>query len=130
MRTIPKPTPSIRSTGAFSLIEMIGVLAIIAIVAAIMTPNLARRISRANGEKEEQVLSVLADGLIRAVRANQSIPGPTSWGTNISTQTGLPFNEVNYVNPAFTMLMFLPVISDLGRATGVCSCAGALISVL
>jgi prepilin-type N-terminal cleavage/methylation domain-containing protein len=86
----------------FSLIEMIGVLAIIAIVAAIITPNLARRISRANGEKEDQVLSVLAEGLIRAVRAGQSIPGPSSWSTNISTQTGLPLNEVLYVNPSFT----------------------------
>ena len=51
MRTIPRATPSIPSTDGFSLIEMIGVLAIIAIVAAIMTPNLARRISRANGER-------------------------------------------------------------------------------
>jgi len=94
-----------QSTGgasAFTLIEMIGVLAIIAIVAAIITPNLARRISRANGEKEDSVLSVLADGLIRAVRANQSIPGANSWVTNISTQTGLPLNEVRYVNPSVT----------------------------
>jgi len=87
---------------AFTLIEMIGVLAIIAIVAAIITPNLARRISRANGEKEDQVLSVLADGLIRAVRASQSIPGAYSWVTDISTQTGLPVSEVRYVNPSVT----------------------------
>jgi prepilin-type N-terminal cleavage/methylation domain-containing protein len=87
---------------AFTLIEMIGVLAIIAIVAAIITPSLARRISRTNGEKEDQVLSMLADGLIRAVRASQSIPGANSWATNISTQTGLPVNEVLYVNPAIT----------------------------
>ena len=86
----------------FTLIEMIGVLAIIAIVATIITPNLARRMSRANGEKEDQVLSVLADGLVRAVRSGQSIPGANSWVTNISTQTGLPVNEVRYVNPSVT----------------------------
>jgi type II secretory pathway pseudopilin PulG len=81
---------------------MIGVLAIIAIVAAILTPNLARRISRAQGEKEDQVLGVLAEGLIRAARANQSIPGQNTWVTNIAAQTGLPVAEVLYVNPAFT----------------------------
>ena len=96
------PCTSRLAPRAFTLIEMIGVLAIIAIVAAIITPNLARRISRANGEKEEQVLSVLADGLIRAVRSGQSIPGANSWVTNISAQTGLSLNEVRYVNPSVT----------------------------
>jgi type II secretory pathway pseudopilin PulG len=81
---------------------MIGVLAIIAIVAAILTPNLARRISRANGDKEDAALAVLADGLIRSVRTLQTIPGANSWTTNIATQTGLSVNEVRYVNPADT----------------------------
>jgi hypothetical protein len=79
---------------------MIGVLAIIAIVGAILTPNLARRISRAHGEKEDQVLIALGDGLVRAIRTTQTIPGPNTWVTNIATQTGLPVNEVRCVNPA------------------------------
>jgi len=87
---------------AFSLIEMIGVLAIISIVAAIITPNLARRISRAQGDKEDAVLAVLADGLVRAVRANQTIPGQNTWMTNVATFTGLPVSEVRYVNPSIT----------------------------
>ena len=91
-----------RRTAAFSLIEMIGVLAIIAIVAAIITPNLARRISRANGDKEDAALAVLADGLIRSVRTTQIIPGAGSWTTNIAAQIGLSVNEVRYVNPADT----------------------------
>ena len=55
--------PARSTRRAFSLIEMIGVLAIISIVAAILTPNLARRISRLNGEKEDEALGVLAEGL-------------------------------------------------------------------
>lgn len=84
---------------AFSLIEMIGVLAIIAIAAAILTPNLARRISRANGEKEDQTLAVLGDGLMRYARTYQGIPGQNSWVTNIALTTGLALNEVARVNP-------------------------------
>lgn len=89
-------------TRAFSLIEMIGVLAIISIVAAILTPNLARRISRLNGEKEDEALSVLAEGLTRYVRTYQTVPGAASWVTNLSATTGLSLNEVRYARPADT----------------------------
>lgn len=82
----------------FSLIEVIGVLAIIAIVAAIITPNLARRIARLNGEKEDQALGVLADGLVRYAKNYQTIPGANSWVTNVATMTGLPVSAVRYVN--------------------------------
>ena len=102
MKTVVLSNRACPHSHGFTLIEMIGVVAIIAIVAAILTPNLARRISRANGEKEDQVLTVLADGLIQYTRANQSISGPNAWVTNISTQTGLPLNEVRYVNPSIT----------------------------
>jgi len=77
---------------------MIGVLAIIAIVAAIITPNLARCISRINGDKEDDALVVLADGLTRYVKNYQTIPGANTWMTNVSTMTGLPVSAVRYVN--------------------------------
>lgn len=86
----------------FSLIEMVGVIAIMAIVAALITPNLARRISRSNGEREDQALTVIADGLIRSVRATQTIPGASSWVTNVAAQIGMSANDVRYVNPSDT----------------------------
>ena len=84
----------------FSLIEMIGVIAIMAIAAAVITPNVARRISRANGDKEDQALATLAESLIRSVRTTQTIPGANSWTTNIAAQTALSANDVRYVNPS------------------------------
>ncbi len=94
-----KTTTSTPLSG-FSLIEMIGVIAIMAIAAAIITPNLARRISRSNGEKEDQTLAMLGEALIRSVRVTQTIPGANSWATNIAAQTGLSANEVRYVSPS------------------------------
>ena len=84
------------------MIEMIGVIAIMAIAAAILTPNLARRISRQNGEKEDQALAMLAESLVRSVRTTQTIPGANSWTTNIAAQTSLSANDVRYLNPADT----------------------------
>src|SRR5262245_11236302 len=69
---------------AFTRMEMVGGLAIIARVAAILLRNRARRISRANGEKEDQTLTVIGDGVQRYVRTYQVIPGQNSWTTNIS----------------------------------------------
>ena len=79
---------------------MIGVLAIIAIAAAILTPNLARRISRANGEKEDQALAVVGEGLLRYARTYQIVPGQNSWVTDVALTTGLALNEVARVNPS------------------------------
>jgi prepilin-type N-terminal cleavage/methylation domain-containing protein len=87
---------------AFSLVEMIGVLAIISIVAAILTPNLARRISRLNGEREDEALAVLGEALTRHVRTYQSIPGANSWITNVATLSGLGVSDVRYVRPTDT----------------------------
>lgn len=92
-------TVTLRRAAAFSLIEMIGVIALIAIAAAIIMPNLANRISRANGEKEDAMLAMLAEGLQRYVRTFQALPGQFSWTTNIAAATGLSVNEVARVNP-------------------------------
>lgn len=91
-----------KSRAGFSMIEMIGVLAIMAVIAAVITPNLSRRISRQNGEREDQSLAMLGESLIRSVRTTQTIPGASSWTTNIAAQTSLSPNDVRYVNPADT----------------------------
>lgn len=98
----PAPCPA-RSTDprrAFTLIEMIGVIAILAMLAGILTPSLAWRADRANAEREERQLRIIADGLVRSVRATQSIPGPSTWIAQVMAQTGMSSNEVVHVNPA------------------------------
>lgn len=95
-----KPASTSRRETGFSLIELVGVLAIMAIVAAVLTPNVARQISRSNGEKEDTALNALADGLVRYVQANQVIPGSTTWMTNVAAYTGLSVDEVRRVNPS------------------------------
>ncbi len=83
---------------AFTLIEMIGVLAIIAILAAVIAPNVIKQMQSASQDAEEQTLSHLADGFVNYVLENRVIPqsgeGAGTWATNIATQMDLPTKEI------------------------------------
>ncbi len=83
---------------AFTLIEMIGVLAIIAILAAVIAPNVIKQMQSASQDAEEKTLELLAEGLINYVLDNRIIPqsgeGTGAWSTNIATQMDLPTNKI------------------------------------
>ena len=91
--------PTRRATSAFSLIELIGVLAIMGILAAVFTPPLVRQIAAAQGTKEEQILATLAAGLQRYVRTYQQVPGAALWATNLASVLGMNVTEVHRVDP-------------------------------
>lgn len=92
--------PSRAFVRGFSLIEMIGVLAILAVSAAILTPNVAHRISRLRAEREERTLATIGEAVVRSVTANQVIPGASSWIKRAASVTGLSLNEVMYSVPS------------------------------
>ena len=94
------PPPSRALVRGFSLIEMIGVLAILAVSAAILTPNVAQRISRLRAEREERTLGTIGEAVVRSVVADQVIPGASSWIKRAASVTGLSLNEVMYSVPS------------------------------
>src|SRR5438034_1488685 len=69
--SIPPITPSLRS--AFSLIEMINMLTIIAILAGTVLPNIIRRIDFATWQRETSDLKVMADGLVKTILTDKQI---------------------------------------------------------
>lgn len=82
----------------FTLIEMIGVLAIMAIFAAVIAPSVIKQMQAARQDAEDENLSRLADGLRNYVLENREIPqsgyGSGAWSTNIASQTDLPATKV------------------------------------
>lgn len=84
----------------FSLIEMIGVLAILTIMASTVAPNLLRRMLEATATKEEKSLQTLAEGLMTHVQTWQTIPGAASWATNLATAVGLSSTDILYADPS------------------------------
>ena len=68
-------------TNGFSLIELIGVLAVLAIVISVTTESVLSRVSYAQRRAEETELSRIATGAQRWVRENHQLPSPSDWAT-------------------------------------------------
>src|SRR5438552_9231706 len=83
-----------RGQRAFSLIELVGVLAVIAILAAAAVPALIRQMDRIAGEQESAALKSLSDALQQSILRNRYVPSASDWATNIATESGVDVANV------------------------------------
>ncbi len=83
--------PAVR---AFSLLEMIGVLAVLAILAAALVPALIRQMDKTAGDQESAALKSMGDALQQSIMRNRYIPGATDWAANIATELGVDVASV------------------------------------
>ncbi len=87
--------------GGFSLVEVIGVLAIMAIIAALVAPKVIDQIHRSVREAEQDTLKSLVQGLEQYILLERKIPGNTAsggvaaWDDAIASQINLPASKVN-----------------------------------
>lgn len=129
----------------FTLIEMIGVLAITAIVAAAITPNVVRQLSAANADAEARTLELLGDALRDYIESNKRIPGLANvdWSGSIAQMAAIPtasvlqnergFRRGYYVDPRFfttSDLRFNAYQQQRGLATAPVSPRIMLVSML
>jgi prepilin-type N-terminal cleavage/methylation domain-containing protein len=92
--------PSTKRT-AFTLIEMIGVMAIMGILAAIVIPPMIARVETSDAEKEDANLEEIARALLAGIKAEGRIPNPDvnptasqGWASMASTYSVLGSNAV------------------------------------
>src|SRR5262249_2773656 len=76
---------------AFSLLEMVAVIAILAILAAFLVPPLIRQMDYTAGDQESAVLKSFSDALQQSIMRNRRVPGAAGWdwATNIARELGV-----------------------------------------
>ena len=106
----------IRAAWAFSLVEFVGVLAIISILAAALVPVMIRRIDRAAWVAESSNLNSISAAVTQHVVRSNNIPDAVSWVAAVQAELGLAptsistnqrgWNRVYLIDP--TMWATLP----------------------
>ncbi len=91
-------TSGARSAPAFTLIEMVGVLAVIMILATLIFSVTVRQLDQLEARKEDAALARLAEGLIRSIQRTRSIPAASNWVAAVAAELGEAPTQVE-VNP-------------------------------
>jgi type II secretory pathway pseudopilin PulG len=76
------------------LIEFIGVLAIIAIMAAALAPTVIKQIDRAVWTQEAGNLTTISNALALQVLRGKSVPSAATWGANAASWLNQPFSAI------------------------------------
>jgi prepilin-type N-terminal cleavage/methylation domain-containing protein len=106
-----------RSQRAFSLIEMIGVLAVIAILATALAPSFVRQMDKTAGDQESAALKSFGDALQQSIMRYRYIPSDADWASLVATESGVDTAAVT-MNPRSQPRVFLidPNLSIAGVA--------------
>jgi type II secretory pathway pseudopilin PulG len=88
------PRNASRSRGAFTLIELVGVLAVLAILASVMTPVAVKRLDVAARDGESSSLAAMAEAFVQASLTNRAIPTTNNFPQLIASYLNEPTNTV------------------------------------
>ncbi|MFM2081841.1 MAG: hypothetical protein RL380_532 [Verrucomicrobiota bacterium] len=85
---------NLRRALAFSLVEFIGVLTVIAILAAVSLSVVVKRVDLAAANTEVANLASISNALVLQILRSNSIPSDTTWHSNAASWLALPANSV------------------------------------
>ena len=93
-------------TNSFTLLEMLGVLAVMAILASVAVPPMIRSLQNAQSVNEDKNLEEIGRALCEAVKAEGRVPNPTvaanavgGWVAMAAPYCSMPSNAIQYVYP-------------------------------
>jgi type II secretory pathway pseudopilin PulG len=102
----------------FSLLEMIGVLGVIAIMATLVMPSIIQQMKLAAADQESETLQRLAQGFKDHVLRSKQIPDETNWVEVIATELGLHTDEVGVNSSHMARVFLIDPALRIGAANG------------
>jgi type II secretory pathway pseudopilin PulG len=90
------PFRTARETVAFTLIQVIGALAVLSILVAVLLPALLKSIDKSVSDKEKATMATLGDAFQRYVLTTRTVPDQTTWYSAIAATLGVGTNDILY----------------------------------
>ncbi len=87
-----------------TLIEFIGVLAVLAILALALTPVVIRRMDSAAWTKEVNDMTAISNALVLQILRSNSIPNETSWAASAANWAMRPVSQISTNNRRYARL--------------------------
>src|SRR5438034_1047309 len=97
----------------FTVIELIGVLTVLSLLAAAVIPQVIRKIDRAAWERETQDLNTLAQGLVQAIKTDRRIPTTNGIVAAIANYRNLAPNQVTTNARRFNRVFLVDPLCDV-----------------
>jgi prepilin-type N-terminal cleavage/methylation domain-containing protein len=110
---------TLNSPSGFSLIELIGVLAILSIAALALAPLFVTKVRLATAATEEVTLSTLAEGLKLHIQKVKEIPDQTIWISAIARDLGWEATKVGINEVRFPRIYLIDPAFRIGASNGV-----------
>lgn len=114
--TTTSPLPRHTRAG-FTLIEFIGVLAILAIVASLVATSLVGRLKRATRESDSTSVATMTDALRTRILRTQFIPAPADIPQAIADELSLPLSKVQSSLAGFERVFLVDPALQIGSPT-------------
>jgi prepilin-type N-terminal cleavage/methylation domain-containing protein len=95
----PGREPPRVARAGFTLIEMIGVLAIMTMAAAVLTPGITERVGRLRAAEDAIKVAAISKAIQQSIRERQEIPGLQTWPLRAAAILGIPSQEVRNAIP-------------------------------
>jgi type II secretory pathway pseudopilin PulG len=113
-----QPNRPLHSRSAFTLIEFIGVLAILAIVAGVFATSLVGRFKRASRESDGTSVSTMTEALRTRILRTQFIPALNDIPQAIAEELSVPVSKVQASLAGFPRVFLIDPALQLGSPTG------------
>jgi type II secretory pathway pseudopilin PulG len=120
--------------GAFSLLEMIGVLAVIAVLASAMLPAAIKRIDLRTREQEVVKLGAISNALTQSALRGKSVPDYSTWSGAAASYGSLSVSQLTANSRRFNRIYYgqgVPYAqTPAGTNSFPGSCRAVVVSVL
>jgi type II secretory pathway pseudopilin PulG len=114
--THSEPLKSVRNTRAFTLIQLIGVMSVLAILASVITPVVAKRVDIAGRDAEATSLAAMSEALVQSSLNTRSIPVATNFAAVIATYLNQTTNAIRANKRGFARVFMADPNLDIGGA--------------